>query len=52
MQQTGERIGMAEFYVCLNCHPEFIAQVESYREINNKLNERFITQQTKAKGGE
>jgi ribosome-binding protein aMBF1 (putative translation factor) len=41
MQRTGEHLGMAEFYVCLKCHPEYTKQVENYAIFNRKLWEKF-----------
>lgn len=37
MRQTGERLGPSEFYVCLNCNPEYRKQVEDYEAFCKRL---------------
>lgn len=48
MEQTGERLGMDMFYVCLKCHPEYSGQVKAYKEFEERFwNNHFNSQLNK-----
>jgi|WetSurMetagenome_2_1015567.scaffolds.fasta_scaffold1719185_2 hypothetical protein len=42
MLPTGERLGMSEFVVCLQCHPEYKKIVDDYANWNEQFRKKYL----------